>query len=83
MVLKKALPPGVSVNADADLFLLFVEQPPQPKVIATRLQLIGNTATPFPLVQWNDSPVHWSTWENKSVLSKLFPDMASRGRAAV
>jgi hypothetical protein len=49
--MKKAMPPETAVNSDETLLQLAPEQPLQPtKVIKTKLQLIGTTATPFALV---------------------------------
>jgi hypothetical protein len=68
--LKKDLPPSAQVNSDELLHIFTVGPQLQPvQVLATRLQLVGNAAMPYGLVQWSGCPVEWATWENMNRLS--------------
>jgi hypothetical protein len=68
--LKKALPPFAQVNSDELLHIFATNLQLQPvKVLATRLQRVGNAAMPYGLVQWSGCPVEWATWENMNRLS--------------
>jgi hypothetical protein len=76
--LKKALPVGVQANTDEALNLLDNNSSPTtPKVLSHRLQLFGNSATSYALVQWGDVPESYITWENVNMLHQVFPALAT------
>jgi hypothetical protein len=79
--LKRALFPGEHTSSDSTLHLLSGDTPlQQPKVLSTRLQLLGGSVIPFAQVQSSD--ISGCSWENLRVLMDSFPVMASRGQAA-
>ncbi|CAO2200139.1 unnamed protein product [Urochloa humidicola] len=81
--LKKALPQATTVSSDDQLQLMEPNQDLKPhQVLQTRLQVVGNSAVPFVLMQWKDRPPEWSTWEQLSTVNHQFPSWATRGRAA-
>jgi hypothetical protein len=76
--LNRALFPGEHTSSDSTLYLLSGDTPlQQPKVLSTRLQLLGGSVIPFAQVQWLD--VSGCSSENMRVLMNSFPAMASRG----
>lgn len=67
--LKKALPPKATLSDDSDLNLLTTLLSLLPtQVLEQRLQLIGRHVVPTALVQRQDCPSHWATWEPISAL---------------
>lgn len=72
--LKKALPPDTVVSNDDNLNCVFQTTICNPvQVLQRRLQKVGNKMTPFRLVQWQELPQAWATWENLQALKLSFP----------
>lgn len=67
--LKQALPPDVVIQSDDQLeFLLKDPSASSFQVLNTRLCKVGNNALPFALLQWEDWPATWASWENLSTI---------------
>ena len=63
--LKKAIAPDTEVSPDDKLQLLSMNiASEKPRVTDICLRKIGNSVTPYALVQWTDWPTSWAIWEN-------------------
>lgn len=76
--LKKALPPAVTVSADADLQCITPTALCYPvQVSQCRLQQVGGKLLPYGRVHWAGLPPEWTTWEGINSLQSQFPGVVS------